>query len=196
MHSGYYPAGIDASAWPKKKHLLAQDEMMRQLLNPYKLPTKKRKLTILDMGCGVGGSSRFLLRTLSAQGFEVHVTGITLSSYQQRRATKISRGLAASHGGSIQFKVDNALHTSFDDETFDLVWSLESGEHMPGKKKWLTEVRRILKPNGTFLCACWCHRELNGNPLQPNEIRLLGRICKNYSLPAFVPCSLYGEVAE
>ena len=67
----------------------------------------KRRLTILDMGCGVGGSSRFMLRTLTAAGYEVHVTGITLSSYQQGRATALSAGLCtgAAAGSSIQFKV-------------------------------------------------------------------------------------------
>jgi hypothetical protein len=35
--------------------------------------------------------------------------------------------------GACDFRVANALDMPFDDESFDFVWSLESGEHMPDK---------------------------------------------------------------
>jgi tocopherol O-methyltransferase len=89
----------------------------------------------------------------------------------------------------------NALETSLDAESFDLVWSLESGEHMPDKSVWLREVARLLRPGGTFVCATWCSREEDGEPLTTAETRLLTRICKNYSLPEFVPLSAYGGFA-
>ena len=78
--------------------------------------------------------------------------------------------------------------------SFDLAWSLESGEHMPDKEAWLNEVTRILKPNGTFVCVTWCHRETDQAPLTLAEIRHLGRICYNYHLPEWVPLSHYVEV--
>eukprot|EP00658_Telonema_sp_P-2_P011519 TRINITY_DN14408_c0_g2_i2.p1 TRINITY_DN14408_c0_g2~~TRINITY_DN14408_c0_g2_i2.p1 ORF type:complete len:490 (+),score=115.19 TRINITY_DN14408_c0_g2_i2:355-1824(+) len=68
---------------------------------------------------------------------------------------------------------------------------------MPDKATWLQEVRRILKPGGTFVCATWCHRETKGaRPLDSAEIRHLGRICKNYALPAWVPLSTYTKVCS
>ncbi len=51
----------------------------------------------------------------------------------------------------------NALEMEFEDDTFDLVWACESGEHMPDKAKYVQEMTRVLKP-GTpasmpYVCA-------------------------------------------
>jgi SAM-dependent methyltransferase len=42
----------------------------------------------------------------------------------------------------------DALAMEFDDDTFDLVWACESGEHMPDKKKYVEEMTRVLAPGG------------------------------------------------
>ena len=39
---------------------------------------------------------------------------------------------------------------SWPDESFDLVWACESGEHMPDKKKYVEEMVRVLKPGMTL----------------------------------------------
>ena len=43
-------------------------------------------------------------------------------------------------------QVMNALEMDFEDNTFDLVWACESGEHMPDKAKYVQEMTRVLKP--------------------------------------------------
>ena len=35
----------------------------------------------------------------------------------------------------VSFQVADALNQPFPDDEFDLVWSMESGEHMPDKEK-------------------------------------------------------------
>ena len=53
----------------------------------------------------------------------------------------------------------------FPDNHFDLVWSMESGEHMPNKHGFLSEATRVLKPRGKFLMATWCaglHARMDG----------------------------------
>lgn len=40
----------------------------------------------------------------------------------------------------------NALHMDYPDNSFDLVWACESGEHMPDKKAYIEEMTRVLKP--------------------------------------------------
>lgn len=47
-----------------------------------------------------------------------------------------------------KFQVTNALDMTFEDESFDLVWACESGEHMPDKGKYIEEMTRVLKPGG------------------------------------------------
>ena len=69
--------------------------------------------------------------------------GITLSSKQVERARQLAaeRGLA-----NADFCVMNALAMEFPDDSFDLVWACESGEHMPDKKAYVQEMVRVLKP--------------------------------------------------
>lgn len=38
------------------------------------------------------------------------------------------------------------MEMSWPDDSFDLVWACESGEHMPDKKKYVEEMVRVLKP--------------------------------------------------
>jgi len=108
---------------------------------------------VLDVGCGIGGTSRHLAKRF---GQGTSVTGITLSPNQVKRATE----LAAEQGvPNAKFQVMNALAMEFEDDTFDLVWACESGEHMPDKKKYVEEMVRVLKPGGKIVIATWCQRE-------------------------------------
>ncbi len=108
---------------------------------------------VLDVGCGIGGTSRHLAKRF---GEGTQVTGITLSPNQVKRATE----LAAEQGvPNANFRVMNALEMEFEDDTFDLVWACESGEHMPDKKAYVDEMVRVLKPGGKIVIATWCQRE-------------------------------------
>ena len=40
----------------------------------------------------------------------------------------------------------DALAMDFADNSFDVVWACESGEHMPDKEKYVQEMTRVLKP--------------------------------------------------
>lgn len=69
--------------------------------------------------------------------------GITLSPKQVERGGQLAaeRGLT-----NVDFRVMNALAMEFPDDSFDLVWACESGEHMPDKKAYVEEMVRVLKP--------------------------------------------------
>jgi SAM-dependent methyltransferase len=76
--------------------------------------------TVLDVGCGIGGSTRHIARKYGAVG-----TGITLSPVQVGIAQERSRAAGLSN---VSFQVADALNMPFQDDSFGLVWSLESGE--------------------------------------------------------------------
>ena len=76
------------------------------------------------------------------------VVGITLSSRQQARGTE----LAAEQGlTNVRFQVMDALAMEWEDDSFDLVWACESGEHMPDKRKYVEEMTRVLRPGGKLV---------------------------------------------
>ena len=77
-----------------------------------------------------------------------------------------------------------------------VAWSMESGEHMPDKFAFLSELSRITMPGGRIIIVTWCHRELNGTALSRAEINLLSNICRAYYLPRWVAGSEYVDLAK
>ena len=181
MHHGYY--GPDGKQ--RKERRQAQIDLIEECLAWAKVQTASQ---ILDVGCGIGGSSLYL-----AEKFGASAEGITLSPVQANRATQ--RAEAAGLSQRVGFQVADALAIPFPDESFDLVWSMESGEHMPNKQKFLQECYRVLKPGGKFLMATWCHRP-TPPALTPDEQQHLEKIYRVYCLPYVISLPDYAQIAQ
>ncbi|QHG16298.1 methyltransferase domain-containing protein [Nostoc sp. ATCC 53789] len=182
MHHGYY--GADGTQ--KKDRRQAQIDLIEELLNWAKVEAAEN---ILDVGCGIGGSSLYL-----SQKFNAKATGITLSPVQAARATE--RASEANLSLRTQFQVANAQAMPFADNSFDLVWSLESGEHMPDKTKFLQECYRVLKPGGKLIMVTWCHRPTDESPLTADEEKHLQDIYRVYCLPYVISLPEYEAIAH
>ncbi|WP_414566271.1 MULTISPECIES: methyltransferase domain-containing protein [unclassified Anabaena] len=182
MHHGYY--GADGSQ--KKDRRQAQIDLIEELL---KWADVQTAANILDVGCGIGGSSLYL-----ANKFNAKATGITLSPVQATRAKERARDIGLS--GRSDFQVADAQAMPFADDSFDLVWSLESGEHMPDKTKFLQECYRVLKPGGTLIMVTWCHRPTNNAPLTADEQKHLEDIYRVYCLPYVISLPEYEAIAR
>lgn len=184
MHHGYY--GADGTE--KKERRQAQIDLIEELLA---WAGVQQAAQILDVGCGIGGSSLYL-----AKKFNAKVTGITLSPVQANRA--IARSQAAGLADRTSFQVADALAMPFADNSFDLVWTLESGEHMPDKQQFLRECYRVLKPGGTLLMATWCNRPTAppNLPLTDDEQKHLEDIYRVYCLPYVVSLPEYEAIAQ
>jgi tocopherol O-methyltransferase len=184
MHHGYY----GATGNERKDRRQAQIDLIEELL---RWATVQSPTDILDVGCGIGGSSLYL-----AEKFNARATGITLSPVQAARAQ--ARSQAAGLGDRTQFLVADALAMPFADNSFDLVWSLESGEHMPDKHQFLQECYRVLKPGGLLLMATWCHRPAQPPhpPLTRDEQQHLEKIYRVYCLPHVISLPEYEAIAQ
>lgn len=182
MHHGYY--GADGKE--KKNRRQAQIDLIEELL---KWAGVHKAENILDVGCGIGGSSLYL-----AEKFHAKATGITLSPVQAARATERARELGLS--SKTHFQVADAQATPFADNCFDLVWSLESGEHMPDKSKFMQECYRVLKPGGMLIMVTWCHRPIDNSPLTPDEEKHLAEIYRVYCLPYVISLPQYEVIAH
>ncbi|MBD1942201.1 methyltransferase domain-containing protein [Coleofasciculus sp. FACHB-712] len=190
MHHGYY--GADGTL--KKDRRQAQIDLIEELLKWGEVQVGEgltAPANILDVGCGIGGSSLYL-----AQKFNAAATGITLSPVQATRAKE--RAAIAGLSDRTSFQVADALNMPFADDSFDFVWSLESGEHMPNKQKFLQECYRVLKPGGTFLMATWCHRPVGGadGQLTDDERKHLAEIYRVYALPYVISLPEYETLAR
>ena len=102
--------------------------------------------SVLDAGCGIGGSSFFLAETIGCK-----VTGISLSERQVEKAKQ----LAVNKGfdDRVEFKTMNYSSTSFHDESFDVVWGCESICYADDKEKFIQEAFRLLRPGGRLVVA-------------------------------------------
>lgn len=196
MHHGYY----GRNGRHRKNRRQAQIDLIEALIDWAGLTTAH---TILDVGCGIGGSTLYLARKFDAQA-----VGITLSPVQAKRAGERAaeqgidllayENFETAEAPAVQFQVTDALATTFPDGAFDFVWSMESGEHMPDKQGFLQECYRVLKPGGTFLMATWCHRSTRtlAGPLTDSETQHLDRLYELYHLPYVISLDDYGNLAK
>jgi tocopherol O-methyltransferase len=94
--------------------------------------------------------------------------------------------------------VADALNMPFDDSSFDLVWLLESGEHMPDKPKFVNELMRVAAPGGRIILVTWCHHDLEEGEtsLTKKEEKILAKINRSYYLPKWCSVADYVELLK
>lgn len=194
IHLGYYSPEEMKKGYKKKNFIQAKydfiDEMMKfGGIDPAAYADKGAK--VLDVGCGFGGTSRYLAKKL---GPKSDVTGITLSPKQVERGTE----LAAEQGvaDNTNFMVMDALKMEFPDNSFDIVWACESGEHMPDKKAYINEMMRVLKPGGTFVMACWSQRDDSVEPFSKKDERDLQYLYEEWTHPYFISVNDFKKLID
>jgi len=98
---------------------------------------------ILDVGCGLGGASRFV-----ANKFNNRVTGIDLAQeYIETGNTlcawvNLDKQITLHHG--------SALSMHFQDETFDGGYMMHVGMNIDNKVQLFNEICRVLRPGASF----------------------------------------------
>jgi MPBQ/MSBQ methyltransferase len=86
---------------------------------------------------------------------------------------------------------------SFPDNSFDVVWSIEAGPHMPDKAKYAQEMMRVLKPGGILVVADWNQRDERQKPLNFWEKLIMRQLLDQWSHPAFSSIERFSEqIAE
>lgn len=179
IHLGHY-----GSPPQKKDFLTAKSDFVDEMAKWGGLDQLPHGTTLLDVGCGIGGSSCIL-----AKDYGFDVTGITISSQQVKRAQElIPKGVDA------KFKVDDALALSFPDNSFDVVWSIEAGPHMVDKAKYAQEMMRVLKPGGLLVVADWNQRDDRQKSLNFWEQLVMRQLLDQWSHPAFSSIEGFSEL--
>lgn len=179
IHLGHY-----GSPPRRKDFRAAKSDFVHEMVRWGGLDRLPSGTIVLDVGCGFGGSSRMLARDY---GFAV--TGVTISPRQVQRARQLT-----SEGLSAQFEVDDAMALSFPDASFDVVWSVEAGPHMPDKALFARELMRVLKPGGVLVLADWNQRDDRQTPLNFWEKPVMRQLLDQWSHPAFSSIEGFAEL--
>jgi tocopherol O-methyltransferase len=103
---------------------------------------------VLDVGCGMGGSSIELARRWGCS-----VTGLTLSPVQRLWAT-LSAGCQGV-GRRARFLRADAESVSFPPASFDVVWNVECSEHLFDKPAFFRRAAGWLRPGGRVALCAW-----------------------------------------
>ncbi|KAH6660628.1 methyltransferase [Truncatella angustata] len=162
IHHGYWRSGDET----KEE---AQVNLIKYLLELSGLP---RSTNVLDVGCGIGGTSRYLAKE---QG--CHVTGITISGKQVEIAKRLT--LADSPVGEqlqssdvLSFPPGSVRYLELDAEKmrdhfstnggkpehgFDCVWISEALSHFPNKQLFFDNAFSLLgtSPSSRLVVADW-----------------------------------------
>jgi len=104
----------------------------------------RRGLRVLDVGCGLGGSARYLA---AQHGCEV--VGIDLT----REYVDTASALAAMVGleRMVEFRQASALELPFEGDSFDVVWTEHVQMNIADKQAFYAEIGRVLVPRGRLL---------------------------------------------
>ena len=116
---------------------------------------------VLDAGCGVGYGSAFLAQTAS------RVVGVDQSeeavAYARRRYGR----------PNVEFAIGDLLALDRPDAAFDVVCAFETIEHLRDQEGFLAEMRRVLRPGGTFFVSTprvGATNEAPANPFHEREL--------------------------
>jgi len=162
IHHGYFLEDTDTKE-------LAQVRLINLLLENSKLPKGSQ---VLDVGCGIGGTSRFLAKNHGCQ-----VTGVTISGRQVEIARKLTLDLPDTSApesensfvklgdGAVKFleldaeKMGDYFTTDPNKSTYDCVWISEAMSHLPNKELFFKNAALLLKPGGKLVIADWFKAE-------------------------------------
>jgi malonyl-CoA O-methyltransferase len=113
---------------------IAQDDGRLELVMG--LIEKHNPKSLLDLGCGKG---RYL-KHISAKFPDIEIYGCDISNKVTKSLTKI-----------VEVKHGAIVNIPFEDQQFDLVFTVEALEHCVNLDAALREINRVVKPNGTIL---------------------------------------------
>ena len=99
---------------------------------------------VLDVGCGLGGSVRYLATEHNCQ-----TTGIDLTAEYIDVATALAERVGLED--TVKFRQASALALPFDAASFDVVWTEHAQMNISDKSGFYGEIARVLKPGGRLV---------------------------------------------
>ncbi len=177
IHFGYYDKGVKNH----KQAVLKTNEVLARLV------AIKPTDFVLDAGCGLGGSAIWL-----AQNIGCRVVGITIVPHQVETAQKFVKKYQLEN--KIDIQNQNYCQTNFDDQSFDVVWALESIVHAQDKKDFIDEAFRLLRKDGRIIIAEYTLRD--HPPLSIKERKIIAPWLKGWAMPNLLTANEYKKLLK
>ena len=99
---------------------------------------------VLDVGCGLGGTARYL-----AEQFNCQVVGIDLTTEYVDVGRQLNT-LLNMHS-QVELHHASALDLPFENESFDYAWTEHVQMNIADKQRFYSEIVRVLKPSGRLM---------------------------------------------
>ena len=138
---------------------------------------------VCDIGCGYGATAKIL-----AQRYGANVTGMTISAVQLDYAQKHN-----SVPGKTRFMLRDWYVNQLSDNSFDVVQTVESLEHMPDLPTFFRECHRVMKPGGRLVATAWMSCE---NPDSFAKRHFIDAITRETQIAGVRPESEFRAAAE
>lgn len=125
-----------------------------------KYPTKD--MTILDAGCGAGGSA-----ILIHQMYGSKIEGFTLSEQQALYANAAAKKYG--YEKSLKFSQGDMTKLNVQDNYYDTIWACASTEHVSNLDDLFKEFKRVAKNNSRLVIIAWCASDPDVKKLVDNH---------------------------
>ncbi|MCE7699769.1 MAG: methyltransferase domain-containing protein, partial [Methanobacterium paludis] len=105
----------------------------------------QKGMKVLEVGCGNGAFTTFVARAVEDKGevFALDIQPVMLKKIENKLKQPENKEIK-----NVQLVEGDALNLPFEDNSFDLVYTITAFQEFPDKSKALKEMKRVLKSKG------------------------------------------------
>jgi len=127
--------------------------------NQYNTVLKNINIKPTDIVLDIGFGNGYLIKKLFKENINTKIYGIEISIDMLNRVTAKSKQKIKN--GTLKLSLENINKTSFEDNLFDKIYTVNTIYFWNELDKCFSEIKRTLKPNGIFINAFYSREHLD-----------------------------------
>jgi ubiquinone/menaquinone biosynthesis C-methylase UbiE len=109
---------------------------------------------VIDVGCGTGAATRYVAKIVRSPG---SVAGVDINAGM----IEVAKSLPNDPDMSVDWYECSAFELPFEENTFNVAISAQTIQFLDDRARALSEMSRVLKPDGQLAISTWCSIEKN-----------------------------------